>query len=143
MNRLDPRLRAGSIENRRELLRVLPQLTLKEQRLVSCVHLLAVMLDGDVSSKEMKTFEEMQRYAPDVWTESIDGRNLRQRLDDLCYMYRDLNSHVRGIDVIRALDPQWTREGDTDAGPHQHAIPEQSCRRRLGEKWTEVTYHLI
>ena len=37
-----------------------PAMPLVEKRLVSAVHLLAVMLDGDISSKEMKTFNAMQ-----------------------------------------------------------------------------------
>ena len=63
--RLDPAaavLQPGSIDSRKKLMEGLkdPAMPLVEKRLVSAVHLLAVMLDGDISSKEMKTFNAMQ-----------------------------------------------------------------------------------
>ena len=49
------------LDNKHKLLAALPKLPKAEQRLVVATRLLAVMLDGEITRKELRTFRQIDQ----------------------------------------------------------------------------------
>eukprot|EP01047_Picozoa_sp_COSAG01_P075957 COSAG01_NODE_13184_length_1623_cov_2.786089_2_plen_204_part_00 len=79
----------------------------REQQLVAHVYLLSVLLDGNLTSDELRVFEEL--FADQFWMEHT---HLKERMLDLSYRYRCRAEHITVDDLGRALDGQgWIRRG--------------------------------
>ena len=73
--------------------------------------------------------------------------DLRRRLEDLAYDYRQLGRVVTGEDVIQGLDPAWTcighGIGEDPAGCQKTVRTKRTLSRQIEELWITCTWALV
>ena len=69
--------------------------------------------------------------------------DLRRRLEDLAYDYRQLGQVVTGEDVIQGLDPAWTCFSEDADGCKKTVRVKRTLCRQIEEVWVTCTWALI